>query len=76
MSDRIEALVARVQTAKDQASKDRLDMANRGDVRCWLKGINVGDEKMTVTVYGKLTEADRRDIIEFAAKMDARPVAK
>ncbi|MBM1909412.1 hypothetical protein LOE09_08230 [Pseudosulfitobacter pseudonitzschiae] len=62
-----------LQELKRAAKRENFDTVNSAPVGCQLDWTD-GDDKLTLTIYGKLTLEDICTIIEFKAKMDKRPV--
>jgi len=56
------------------AARGNFDAANSALVGCQLDWAD-DEDKLTLTIYGKLTSRDLCAIIEFKEKMDKRPVA-
>ncbi|MGS4981743.1 hypothetical protein ACVDG2_00225 [Pseudosulfitobacter sp. RP-4] len=63
-----------LQERKRAAAREKFDAANSALVGCQLDWAE-NEDKLTLTIYGKLTLRDLCAIIEFKAKMDKRPVA-
>lgn len=62
-----------LQELKRAAERESSDTASSARVGCQVD-CSDDDDKLTLTIYGKLTLEDLCAIIEFKAKMDKRPV--
>lgn len=71
MSTISEVYLANEKLAKE-SRKAHIDLAQNGGARCWLKGVNPGDEVAVLTIYGGLTSAERKALIAFAMQLDER----
>ncbi|WP_339767102.1 hypothetical protein [uncultured Pseudosulfitobacter sp.] len=65
----------RLQELLRAAEQKRFNTPSRGRVGCRLDWSDDEDEKLMLTIYGKLTHEDLRAIIKFAASMDKRLAA-
>lgn len=62
-----------LQELKRVAERESFDTVSSARVGCQVDWTD-GDDKLTLTIYGKLTYGDLCAIIEFKAKMDKRSV--